>query len=378
MEPRRPAEPAASTGTLNTRRLGRAQSTSVGLQGPPMPVQGHEATTAPSYRPSPEKCPPRRRQPLARSPPAWARLRSAVWEHRAVPRSPHGETGPATFAALLGAAAAAGTPRHAGVGALRGCARTSEALLPPSSSASPLTLLLEESQKRGEVPAHENHHGGQEEGLLPAGRGSAAAYRAGGRMPRPQLFLPTLVRAAGPAAGRPAGGCSPGGAAARGEAGAGGGMRGGRRGQPGCSQRAPGAGRRRAGPLLWPPAPPGPPPPPARSVRGRTLPGMGLSAENSPQILVLGGKFPRIIHINQDWSPPDTAALQTGVLAFTALWSTGRSWEAFPPQASTFGTCCRRAGRAGAPTSPPCPPARQCHGQPVALGDNRASDQSNQ
>lgn len=180
MEPRRPAEPAASTGTLNTRRLGRAQSTSVGLQGPPMPVQGHEATTAPSYRPSPEKCPPRRRQPLARSPPAWARLRSAVWEHRAVPRSPHGETGPATFAALLGAAAAAGTPRHAGVGALRGCARTSEALLPPSSSASPLTLLLEESQKRGEVPAHENHHGGQEEGLLPAGRGSAAAYRAGG------------------------------------------------------------------------------------------------------------------------------------------------------------------------------------------------------
>lgn len=245
-----------------------------------------------------------------------------------------------------------GPPRHAGVGALRGCARTSETLLPPSSSASPLTLLLEESQKRGEVPAHENHHGGQEEGLLPAGRGSAAAYRAGGRMPRPQLFLPTLVRAAGPAAGRPAGGCSPGGAAARGEAGAGGGMRGGRRGQPGCSQRAPGAGRRRAGPLLWPPAPPGPPPPPARSVRGRTLPGMGLSAENSPQILVLGGESPRIIHISQDWSPPDTAALQTGVLAFTALWLTGRSWEAFPPQASTFGTCCSRAGRAGAPTSP--------------------------
>lgn len=44
-----------------------------------------------------------------------------------------------------------------------------KALLLPSRS---LTLLLEESQKRGEVPAHENHHGAWAEGLVPAAAGA--------------------------------------------------------------------------------------------------------------------------------------------------------------------------------------------------------------
>lgn len=45
----------------------------------------------------------------------------------------------------------------------------------------------------------------REGGSAAPSRGSAAAYRAGGRMLRPQLFLPTLVRAAGPGCRMPGG-----------------------------------------------------------------------------------------------------------------------------------------------------------------------------
>lgn len=293
-------------------------------------------------------------------------------------------TAPATFAALLGAAAAARTPPgHAGVGALRGCIRTSEALLPPSS---PLTLLLEESQKRGEVPAHENHHGGQEKGLLPAGGGlrrpqprlccrlsrRGADAETAALSPHARPCRRTRLQDARREDARPAEQLREERPEPRG-----GGESGGRRGRPGCSQRAPGAGRRRARPLLWPPARPQPSLPSCTKRAGTHRAWHRAECRECPLNCCAQGESCRIIHINHTWSPLGPATLQTGVLAFTPVCPTGRSWEALCLQASTLGICCSVADHPHIPTMSPSTAASRSL-EPVALGDNRASDQSNQ
>lgn len=155
----------------------------------------------------------------------------------------------------------------------------------------------------------------REGGSAAPSRGSAAAYRAGGRMLRPQLFLPTLVRAAGPGCRMPGGrmlarrsSC-----ARRGRSRGGGGESGGRRGRPGCSQRAPGAGRRRARPLLWPPARPQPSLPSCTKRAGTRRAWHGTECRECPPNCCAQGESCRIIHINHTWSPLGPATLQTGV-----------------------------------------------------------------
>lgn len=219
----------------------------------------------------------------------------------------------------------------------------------------------------------------REGGSAAPSRGSAAAYRAGGRMLRPQLFLPTLVRAAGPGCRMPGGrmlarrsSC-----ARRGRSRGGGGESGGRRGRPGCSQRAPGAGRRRARPLLWPPARPQPSLPSCTKRAGTHRAWHRAECRECPPNCCAQGESCRIIHINHTWSPLGPATLQTGVLAFTPVCPTGRSWEALCLQASTLGICCSVADHPHIPTMSPSTAASRSL-EPVALGDNRASDQSNQ
>lgn len=65
--PRRAAEPGRLPPPAPTTPKGLAGCGArlVGLRGPPVLVQRHEATTTPSHCPSPTKCPPRCRQPLA-------------------------------------------------------------------------------------------------------------------------------------------------------------------------------------------------------------------------------------------------------------------------------------------------------------------------
>lgn len=126
-----------------------------------------------------------------------------------------------TFPALPRATATAGTPQPVPGWQQPPARRCGQAGLckdkglvfffPPSllSSAPPLTLL-EERQKRGEVPAHENHHGGQGKGLLPVG---------GGALPLPVVPGGPLssLSPSSSAPQEPAGGCPAGGAAAQGE-----------------------------------------------------------------------------------------------------------------------------------------------------------------
>lgn len=201
----------------------------------------------------------------------------------------------------------------------------------------------------------------REGGSAAPSRGSAAAYRAGGRMLRPQLFLPTLVRAAGPGCRTPGGrmlarrsSC-----ARRGRSRGGGGKAAAGGDGPAAPSALPVLGGGEHGPSSGLPLAPSPPSPPARSVRGRTVPGIGLSAENAPQIAVLRG---------------NPAASSTST-------TPGPRWAQQPCKPVCWPSHqCAQLGGAGrlyvsrhqplgyaaawqiTPTSPPCPPAQQHHG----------------
>lgn len=180
-------------------------------------------------------------------------------------------------------------------------------------------------------------------------------------MLRPQLFLPTLVRAAGPGCRMPGGrmlarrsSC-----ARRGRSRGGGGKAAAGGDGPAAPSALPVLGGGEHGPSSGLPLAPSPPSPPARSVRGRTVPGIGLSAENAPQIAVLRG---------------NPAASSTST-------TPGPRWAQQPCKPVCWPSHqCAQLGGAGrlyvsrhqplgyaaawqiTPTSPPCPPAQQHHG----------------
>lgn len=233
-----------------------------------------------------------------------------------------------------------------GVPAGRGCVRTRlcsfPASLPPRCS---LTLLLEESQKRREVPAHENHHGGRGEGLVPKGP------KARGAPPPPEEAQPIVPRRLSPGVCR-RGGCrrppapslrphphgredarpgedapaqllvsreqpDPGTAA---------------RWQEGTVPAAPtallGRGRRKEGrgapPLASGSLPPALPPPPTHGTDHRDP-----FFQHFPSSSLL-----------DPWDPPGpyckpVARFHNNAANWEELEGTGRNWEAFPPWAMT-------------------------------------------
>lgn len=219
----------------------------------------------------------------------------------------------------------------------------------------------------------------REGGSAAPSRGSAAAYRAGGRMLRPQLFLPTLVRAAGPGCRMPGGrmlarrsSC-----ARRGRSRGGGGKAAAGGDGPAAPSALPVLGGGEHGPSSGLPLAPSPTLPSCTKRAGTHRAWHRAECRECPLNCCAQGESCRIIHINHTWSPLGPATLQTGVLAFTPVCPTGRSWEALCLQASTLGICCSVADHPHIPTMSPSTAASRSL-EPVALGDNRASDQSNQ
>lgn len=217
-----------------------------------------------------------------------------------------------------------------------------KALLPASLPARcSLTLLLEESQQRGEVPAHENHHGGRGRGLVPRERGapqppedaqpvvpallSPRGYRRGGcrRPPAPSLRPhPRGREDARPGEDAPAQLLEsreqpePGTAARWQE-----GTVPGRRGQSQLRPpRSSAAGEGKRGPLLWPPALPPPP------THGTDHSDLFFQAR--------GQHFPYSSLLDPWDSPGPCWAQQTShslPQQCGQLGGTGRNWEAFAP-----------------------------------------------
>lgn len=217
-----------------------------------------------------------------------------------------------------------------------------KALLPASPPARcSLTLLLEESQQRGEIPAHENHHGGRGRGSDPQGKGGGSAAPRGWMLSLlcpgcshpacaggadaggPQLPPSLRPHPHGPEDARPGEDAPAQLFASRDQP------------EPGTAARwqegtVPAAAEgKRGGPssglLLAPPRPSRLLPRTARTT-GICSSRLGASISSTPPSWTPGTPPTR--------SLVGTAVLQTSCL-FPQLGGTGRNWEAFPPRAMT-------------------------------------------